>query len=129
MFTYIYAGKDENTPYVDDKPKYEKDEKTGRYIIVTEWENARINSNSKHEGILPRMWSSGNATSYMNYYGTVDFDIKPEFRSEEGLVKTVNSFISNWNEGRADVDEYHNFLTTYAAYLDIEKPSFFDNLR
>ena len=129
MFTDMYAGQDENTPYVDDKPKYEKNEKTGRYIIVNEWENARINSNSKHEGILPRMWSSGNATSYMNYYGTVDFDIKPEFRSEEGLVKTVNSFISNWNEGRADVDEYHNFLTTYAAYLDIEKPSFFDNLR
>jgi hypothetical protein len=44
-------------------------------------------------------------------------------------VEAVNSFISEWNEGRADVDEYHNFLTTYATYLDIEKPSFFDNLR
>ena len=129
MFTDMYAGQDENTPYVDDKPKYEKDEKTGRYIIVNEWENARINSNRKHEGILPRMWSSGNATNYMKYYGTVDFDIKPEFRNEEDLVKSVNSFISDWNEGKADVDKYHNFLSTYAAYLDIKKPSFFDNLR
>jgi hypothetical protein len=129
MFTDMYAGQDENTPYVDDKPKYEKDEKTGRYIIVNAWENARINSNSKHEGILPRMWSSGNATNYMTYYGTVDFDVKPAYRNEEGLVEAVNSFISEWNEGRADVDEYHNFLTTYATYLDIEKPSFFDNLR
>ena len=129
MFTDMYAGQDENTPYVDDKPKYEKDEKTGRYIIVNEWENSRINSNSKHEGILPRMWSSGNATNYMTYYGTVDFDVKPAYRNEEGLVEAVNSFISEWNEGRADVEEYHNFLTTYAAYLDIEKPSFFDNLR
>ena len=129
MFTDMYAGQDENTPYVDSKPKYEKDEKTGRYIIVNEWENAQINSNSNHEGILPRMWSSGNATNYMTYYGTVDFDVKPEYRNEEGLVEAVNSFISEWNEGRADVDEYHNFLTTYAAYLDIEKPSFFDNLR
>jgi len=129
MFTDMYAGQDQNNPYVDDKPKYEKDEKTGRYIIVNSWENARINSNSNHEGILPRMWSSGNATNYMTYYGTVDFDVKPKYRSEEGLVETVNSFISEWNEGRADVDEYHNFLTTYAAYLDIEKPSFFDNLR
>ncbi len=129
MFTDMYAGQDENTPYVDAKPKYEKDEKTGRYIIVNEWENAQINSNSKHEGILPRMWSSGNATNYMTYYGTVDFDVKPEYRNEEGLVEVVNSFISEWNEGRADVEEYHNFLTTYAAYLDIEKPSFFDNLR
>jgi len=129
MFTDMYAGQDENTPYVDAKPKYEKDEKTGRYIIVNAWENARINGNSKHEGILPRMWSSGNATNYMTYYGTVDFDVKPEYRNEEGLVEAVNSFISEWNEGRADVEEYHNFLTTYAAYLDIEKPSFFDNLR
>ena len=129
MFTDMYAGQDENTPYVDDKPKYEKNEKTGRYIIVNSWEKARINSNSKHEGILPRMWSSGNATNYMTYYGTVDFNVKPEYLNEEGLVDTVNSFISEWNEGRADVDEYHNFLTTYAAYLDIEKPSFFDNLR
>ena len=129
MFTDMYAGQDENTPYVDDKPKYEKDEKTGRYVIVNAWENARINSNSKHEGILPRMWSSGNATNYMTYYGTVDFDVKPAYRNEEGLVEAVNSFISDWNDGRADVDEYHNFLTTYAAYLDIEKPSFFDNLR
>ena len=129
MFTDMYAGQDKNTPYIDDKPKYEKDEKTGRYIIVNAWENARINGNSKHEGILPRMWSSGNATNYMTYYGTVDFDVKPEYRNEEGLVEAVNSFISEWNEGRADVEEYHNFLTTYAAYLDIEKPSFFDNLR
>ena len=129
MFTDMYAGQDENTPYVDAKPKYEKDEKSGRYIIVNEWENAQINSNSKHEGILPRMWSSGNATNYMTYYGTVDFDVKLEYRNEEGLVEAVNTFISDWNEGRADVEEYHNFLTTYAPYLDIEKPSFFDNLR
>lgn len=129
MFTDMYAGQDENTPYVDAKPKYEKDEKSGRYIIVNEWENAQINSNRKHEGILPRMWSSGNATNYMTYYGTVDFDVKLEYRNEEGLVEVVNTFISDWNEGRADVEEYHNFLTTYAPYLDIEKPSFFDNLR
>ena len=129
MFTDMYAGQDENTPYVDAKPKYEKDEKSGRYIIVNEWENAQINSNRKHEGILPRMWSSGNATNYMTYYGTVDFDVKLEYRNEEGLVEAVNRFISDWNEGRADVEEYHNFLTTYAPYLDIEKPSFFDNLR
>ena len=129
MFTDMYAGQDENTPYVDAKPKYEKDEKSGRYIIVNEWENAQINSNRKHEGILPRMWSSGNATNYMTYYGTVDFDVRLEYRNEEGLVEAVNTFISDWNEGRADVEEYHNFLTTYAPYLDIEKPSFFDNLR
>ena len=35
MFTDMYAGQDENTPYIDDKPKYEKDEKTGRNILLS----------------------------------------------------------------------------------------------
>lgn len=129
MFTDMYAGQDEKTPYVDDKPKYEKDEATGRYVIVNDWEKARINTNSEHEGFLPRMWSTGNAVNYMNYYGTVDFDVKPQFRNEQALVENVNEFIAEWNEGRVDVEEYHTFLTTYATYLDIEKPSFFENLR
>ena len=129
MFTDMYAEQDEKTPYVDDKPKYEKNLKTGRYVIVNEWERARINSNSKHEGILPRIWSSGNAVNYMTYYGTVDFDVKPEHRGEEKLVETINSFIAEWNDGRVDVEDYHQFLTTYAAYLDVEKPTFFDNLQ
>ncbi|MBT7458126.1 MAG: DUF2723 domain-containing protein, partial [Flavobacteriaceae bacterium] len=129
MFTDMYAGQDEKTPYVDDKPKYEKDEATGRYVIVNDWEKARINTNSEHEGFLPRMWSTGNAVNYMNYYGTVDFDVKPQFRNEQALVENVNEFIAEWNEGRVDVEQYHTFLTTYATYLDIEKPSFFENLR
>ena len=29
----------------------------------------------------------------------------------------------------SDVEDYHQFLTTYAAYLDVEKPTFFDNLQ
>ena len=65
----------------------------------------------------------------MSYYGTVDFDIKPDYRNEKDLVEAVNSFISEWNEGKLDVVGYHNFLTSYAAYLDIKKPSLFDNLR
>ena len=75
------------------------------------------------------MWSSGNAVNYMTYYGTVDFDVKPEYRGEEKLVETINSFIAEWNEGQVDVDDYHQFLTTYATYLDVEKPTFFDNLQ
>ncbi|MEC7567499.1 MAG: DUF2723 domain-containing protein, partial [Bacteroidota bacterium] len=34
MFTDMYAGQDEIKPYVDDKPKYEKNKKTGRYVVV-----------------------------------------------------------------------------------------------
>ena len=129
MFTDMYAGQDPDNPYVDDKPKYERDEKIGRYIVVNEWEQARINSNSAHEGILPRMWSSGNAVNYMRYFGVVDFDIKAEYRNEQGLIQMVNEFIGRWNEGDADVEDYHRFLQQFGSYLDIEKPSFFTNLR
>ena len=34
LFTESYVGLDENNPYKDDKPKYEKDETTGKYVIV-----------------------------------------------------------------------------------------------
>ena len=66
LFSDVYAGQDQTEPYVDDKPKYERDYKKGKYVIVNHWENARINSNSKHRGILPRLWSSEHAGNYMN---------------------------------------------------------------
>ena len=40
MFSDMYAGQDDLEPYIDDKPKYERDDKTGRYVIVNHWENA-----------------------------------------------------------------------------------------
>ena len=58
MFSDIYAGQDPEKPFIDDKPKYERDYKTGRYKIVNFWKNARFNSNSAHNGLLPRLWSS-----------------------------------------------------------------------
>ena len=62
LFSDVYAGQDQTEPYVDDKkPKYERDYKKGKYVIVNHWENVRINSNSKHRGILPRLWSSEHA--------------------------------------------------------------------
>lgn len=48
QFTEIYSGADENKPFVDDKPKYEKDDKNGKYVIVNDYKNAKQNYNSKH---------------------------------------------------------------------------------
>ena len=58
MFSDVYAGQDPVEPFIDDKPKYERDYKTGRYKIVNYWKDARFNSNSNHDGFLPRLWSS-----------------------------------------------------------------------
>ncbi|MDX5586626.1 MAG: DUF2723 domain-containing protein [Aureibaculum sp.] len=46
---------DSNDPYRDDKPKYEKDEKLGKYVIVNHFKDALPNYTDKHKGFIPRM--------------------------------------------------------------------------
>lgn len=69
QFTDIYGTLDENEPYIDDKPKYEEDEKTGKYVIVNDWENAKQNSSAEHKTFLPRMWSTDHIANYMQFTG------------------------------------------------------------
>ena len=73
QFTEVYSGADENQPFVDDKPKYEKDYKTETYVIVNDWKNSKQNYNHKHASILPRMWSTEHAENYMMFTGLIDF--------------------------------------------------------
>ncbi|MGC6479197.1 MAG: DUF2723 domain-containing protein [Flavobacteriaceae bacterium] len=129
MFSDIYAGQDELEPYVDEKPKYEQDAKTGKYVIVNNWENARINSNARHRGLLPRLWSTEHAGNYMNFTQPLDFQIAPQFRNSEALQKRVNEFRQEAAEGLADGEAYHQFFKTLGPYLEIEKPSFWSNLQ
>jgi hypothetical protein len=129
LFSDVYAGQDETEPYFDDKPKYERDYKKGKYIIVNHWENARINSNSNHRGFLPRLWSSEHAGNYMNFTGPLDFAIAPEHRSNQMLVSRVNDFRNEIREGMVSGDDYHKFFRTLSPYLEIQKPSFWSSLQ
>ena len=128
MFSDAYAGQDSKKPYKNDKPKYEKDLKSGKYVIVNDWESGKINSNSQHVGFLPRMWSSEHAPNYMKHFGYLEFEIKPEYRSEKQLIQLVSDFKTRVNEGDIDSDNYHEFLTEYGGYLNIAKPSLVQNL-
>ena len=129
MFSDIYAGQDSDIPYKDDIPKYERDYKINKYIIVNDWKNGKINSNRNHEGFFPRMWSSGNATNYMNYFGFLEFEIKNEYKNESQIVDLVSSFKNRIIEDDVDADDYHDFLTNFGSYLDIEKPSLMTNIK
>ena len=129
LFSDVYAGQDETEPYFDDKPKYERDYKKGKYIIVNHWENARINSNSNHRGFLPRLWSSEHAGNYMNFTGPLEFSIAPEYRSNQMLVSRVNDFRNEIREGMVSGDDYHKFFRTLSPYLEIQKPSFWSSLQ
>ncbi|VAV85468.1 putative membrane protein [hydrothermal vent metagenome] len=129
QFTEQYAGYDENNPYVDDKPKYEKDYEKGKYVIVNDYKNASPNYNSKHASILPRMWSAEHAENYMLYTGFIDFKIKPEYQMQNEVRTLVSDFIARVNEGQVDYSDYSSFLKQYGPqYFDIEKPSFGSNI-
>ena len=129
LFSDIYAGQDETEPYIDDKPKYERDYKTGKYIIVNHWERAKINSSSKHRGFLPRLWSSEHAGNYMNFTGPLEFSIVPEYKSNEMLKSRVDEFREDIRDGVVTGDDYHKFFRSLSPYLVIEKPSFWSSLQ
>ena len=128
QFTDQYAGLDENQPYVDDKPKYEKDKTIGKYVVVNDFKNGSQNYNSKHASLLPRMWSSEHAENYMMYSGFLDFSIKTDYQMQNDLRSVINDFKSSVANGEVDYEDYHSFLKKYGRYIDIEKPSLIKNI-
>ena len=128
QFTDQYAGLDEGQPFKDDKPKYEKDLKTGKYVVVNDYVNAIQNYNSDHGSVLPRMWSSEHAVNYMRYSGFLDFSIKSEYKMQNEFRTLVDEFRTSVLDGEVDYKGYHDFLRNYGRYLDIEKPSLLNNI-
>lgn len=127
LFTEQYTGLDQNQPYIDDKPNYEKDEAAGKYVIVNDYKNAKQNYNSEQASILPRMWSAENAENYMMFTGLLDFSLKREYQMENQIRDIVSDFKQNVREGNVDYSGYNQFLKQFGQYLDIEKPSLLQN--
>ncbi|RZV70274.1 MAG: DUF2723 domain-containing protein [Flavobacteriaceae bacterium] len=128
QFTDQYSGLDENNPYIDDKPKYEKDYDKGEYVVVNEYERAKQNYNSEHASILPRMWSGEHAENYMLFAGYLDFQVKPEYQMQEELRRSINDFKGDVARGMIDYEDYHNFLKRFGQYINVAKPSLASNV-
>ncbi|MHA7057912.1 protein O-mannosyl-transferase family [Aquimarina sp. M1] len=128
QFSEIYGNLDENEPYLDDKPKYEKDLNTQKYVIVNDWRNGRQNLDNTHKTMLPRMWSTEHISNYMLFSGPLKFSIKPEHQDKKELVETVIGFRKQYASGALDNKDYHKFLTSFGRFLDIKPPSFTDNV-
>ncbi|PTX44513.1 uncharacterized protein DUF2723 [Christiangramia gaetbulicola] len=128
QWSEMYSGLDADNPYEDAKPKYEKDEELGKYVIVNEYKNAKQNLDDDHKAVLPRMWSTEHAVNYMEFTGPLDFKIKAEYQGEERLIQAVNEFKSQFSRGERDMEDYHNFLRQFSEYIDVEKPSFAENI-
>ena len=140
QFSNTYAGADEENPYSDEKPNYERDEKTGKYIITNNYINGKHNPNSKHNAFLPRLWSEEHAKNYMTFTKPLEFSVNHEaFYDEETgetdedklgqFTEIVSDFRSQFASNKLGLDEYEEFLKNYGDYLTIEKPSFSDNMK
>ncbi|WP_136467472.1 DUF2723 domain-containing protein [Flagellimonas onchidii] len=122
--TFAPAGEDK-----DDRPKYEKDEKLGKYVIVNNYKNAIQGPHEKHVGILPRLWSDQHAENYMRYFGVLDFKIKSEYISNNDLRQAVAQFKDAQAKGEIDSEQYIRFLREFSDYIEVEPPTLGQNLR
>jgi len=128
QYTDSFAGLDEETPYLDKAPNYERDYKTGKYIITNNFKNAEQNSDDNQKAILPRMWSTEHIENYINFSHEPEFKIKPEYSEEKELVEVIAEFRKAYAAKQIDTEGYISFLKSYGEYLIIQKPSTLDNL-
>ena len=129
QFSDTYAGLDPETPYLDGKPNYERDYKTGKYIITNNFKNATQNTDDAHKALLPRMWSNEHNVNYMTFGEPLEFRINPEYSHEDELVQIVTDFRKAYATGEVDLKGYDKFLKTYGEYLIVYKPSFATNMK
>jgi len=122
--TFAPPGEDK-----DDKPKYEKDEALGKYVIVNHYKDALQGPNKKHVGLLPRLWSDQHAENYMRYFGRLDFRIKPEYISQNELRDAVSQFKQLDSQGEIDTEQYIQFLRSFSDYIEVQPPTLGDNLK
>ncbi|MGS2741531.1 protein O-mannosyl-transferase family [Sinomicrobium sp. M5D2P17] len=129
MYSDMFAEKDADQPFKDDKPKYEQDEKTGNYVVVNKYKNVLQAPNSRHVGILPRMWSREHAANYMKLSRPLQFSIKSEYISNKELKDTINRFKADYTSGKINEEGYVDFLQQLAPYINVAPPALWDNLK
>lgn len=128
QFSDMFVPIDAEDPYSDKAPNYERDYKTGKYVITNNYKNAEQNSADAQKAFLPRMWSTDHAENYMNFTSPLKFRIKPEYSEEKELVDIIAEFRQAYASNDIDNSGLVTFLKSYGEYLIIEKPTTFDNL-
>ncbi len=130
--TYLFKGpmySDQFAPttdYTDEKPKYERDYKAHKYIIVNNYKDALDAPNPEHIGLLPRMWSSEHAANYMALTSPLKYHIDPRYiddQQTEYLNKELQKALA-----AGDYEQYSYILRRSQGRFIVEKPSFWDNL-
>lgn len=154
QYTDTFAGLDPDKPYLDKAPNYERDYKTGKYVIVNNWKNAEQNTNNQHKAFLPRLWSTDHIENYMIFTNPPKFDLNYDYPFEEDLAQygvvldslsddqiaqateqlkdelrnNIKEFKNAYASKKVDNEDYVNFLKKYGDYLIVQKPTAIDNL-
>lgn len=120
-------------PYVDGKPNYERDDASGKYVIVNRYKESEENVSSSLKGFLPRMYSTDGShpINYMRYTKPLDFKLKPEFAGEQELRELEMQLRSGLLSGQISLEDYENYLNSgeFSQYFEIQNPSFADNMK
>jgi len=139
FYTTVYQRDyDKETPFVDGSPKYEKDEVTGTYIIVNDYKNSVPNYGNSHKGLIPRMVDESPRT-IENFIAITrslpKFKLKAEFQVDEyyreyypQIKQEYNAFREAYASNRLSREQYMEFLKKYEDFLNVQKPSFIDNI-
>lgn len=133
-FTTKYRRElDAQTPYVDGKPNYERDEKSGKYVIVNNYKNTEENISRDLKGFLPRMHrTDGNyPVNYMRYTKALEFTVRPEHAANQEVQQLAAEFRSRLQRNEISLEEYDKYLSSaeFSEYFQIENPSFVDNMK
>lgn len=154
LYTEKYSGLDKDSPFSDSKPNYERDYKTGKYVIVNNYKNAVQNPDSGQSAILPRMHNPESAANYMSFTHPPKFRLDPNYDygrelqkygidvnaiSEEDAMQAiaqvkgqlegiVGEFRNAYSKGELGYEEYDKFLRSYKQYLIVDKPTFGENI-
>ena len=154
QYTDAFAGLDEEEPYLDKAPNYERDYKTGKYVIVNNYKNAEQNSDNAQKAVLPRLWSTDHIDNYIQFTGVPDVKLNQAYRYEQDLAqygvnidtlseeqvgmaveqlreemnKNISELKSAYAQKKIDEEDYINYLKKYGDYITVEKPSTWENI-
>ena len=154
QYTDAFAGLDADNPYSDKARNYERDYKTGKYIIVNNYIKAEQNTDDNQKAILPRLWSTDHIENYMSFTDVPEIKLNQNYPFEDDLAqygvdiskiseeqaaqavsqlkeemqKNIVDFKKAYAQKQLDNEDYVAFLKRYSDYLIIEKPSALDNL-
>ena len=136
----IIDGEEVNK-FVDAKPKYEKDKKLGKYVIVNKdsYKKSIPDYGNSHKGFIPRMVdeSPGTIENYIAITRSMPkfklkskLEIDPYYLEYYDQIKgNYDGFMQKYDRNELSRNEYMEFLKANQDVLNVQKPDFVTNLK